>query len=106
MKMNKEQINKLVDDTLDSIKGIGRARSNPFLYSKVMKRIEDKERTGLRKFSFNYTFKLVAVFAVLAVLNAFTLLMYMNSSAPGATDKQDINSFIYEYSLDNTTYYY
>ena len=108
--MDKEQINKMVEDTMNSIEGIRRAEANPFLYSKIKERAN---RKSSGKFSLGFGTRLFLAFAILVVLNAFTLLIYSSSysttSATGSTTtstKQDINSFINEYSLENSNYNY
>lgn len=105
--MNKEQINKLVEDTLNRIDGIRQAEANTFLYSKIKEKASRKKT--MEKFSLGYGTKFLLVFAILIVINAFTLLIYSsNQSTPSvkSSTKQDINSFINEYSLENTNYNY
>lgn len=108
MNMETEHITALVDETINSSNGIKRAEPGPLLLSKVRDRISHNERNLAGKFSFGYPFKLVAAFALLAVINASTLLMYLDNTTSNKSDpvKQDINSFIEEYSLRNTIYYY
>lgn len=106
--MQKEQINNLIKDTLDSINGIKRAESNPFLYSKVKENIA---LIGKKKHFHNpskgYIWKLALMFLILAVMNVFSLINYSKKeSTQYTTTKQDINSFIIEYSLNNSTYNY
>ena len=106
--MEHEKLSNLVEDTINCLDEIQVAKTNPFLYTRIMNRIGEKEKKRTGRFTFDYTFKLVAIFAVLIIINALTLLNLLNSSRSvnTSTNNQDINSFIKEYSLDNATYYY
>jgi len=109
--MDKEQLNKLVEDTLNSIEGIEQAEANPFLYAKINERANGRKAS--EKFSLGYGTKLFLAFAILVVINAFTLLIYSSNysnttvtTTETTSAKQDINSFINEYNLVDTNYNY
>ena len=108
VEMQKEQINKLIEYTFESIKGIEQAECNPFIYTKVKERISTIKKGGtVFGLSFGYVWKLAITFIILAMLNIFSLMNYTKKeSVQYTTTKQDINSFIDEYSINNSTYYY
>lgn len=105
--MEEEKIKRSVSDTLNSISGIKRAEPNPFLFGRIMEEIKERQSTP-KKFTTGYVWKLALVFIVMAMLNIFTLINYTgtDSGQETVTTQQDINSFINEYSLNNTTYSY
>jgi hypothetical protein len=65
--MNKE---KLIDETLDSLNGVRRAEADPFLYEKIMNRMQQQpaQKAG-GSFAFRWQ---TAVLGLLLLLNAYT----------------------------------
>lgn len=103
--MNKDKINKLTEDAIDSIEGISRASAGPGFNNKVLARISEKEsRSRMKKFSSGSAWKIVLVFAVLIIINLFTLIKY--TGLENTEYEQNLYSFIKEYSLINQTYNY
>jgi hypothetical protein len=106
--MQKEDINKLIKNTIESFNGIKPAECHPFIYTKVREKISSLKKEGIVfGLSMGYVWKLALTFIILAVLNIFSLVNYTNKeSEQYITSKQDINSFIDEYSINNSTYNY
>ncbi len=104
--MDNNKIKISVEETLNSLEGLKRAEANPYLYTRITERIADIERNRTRKFSLEYGWKVLISFTIIVVINAFTLLMYIARGSSEATTKQDITSFVEEYSIVNTTYNY
>ncbi len=68
----------LVKETLESIDGINSAKANPFLFDKVMHRMQG--RTEGRVFKPATVRLAIAFVAVLVGLNVFSLLHYTRST--------------------------
>jgi len=64
---------KRVEDILNSMKGRTEVPVNPFLYEKVMFRMQQKETAGERAYS-TTIFKWAAVLALLVVINGITII--------------------------------
>lgn len=75
-----EPIEDNIKHTLESINGISRARANPFLYDKVIHRMQTSSEQG---FVLNpATIRLAIAFTVILVgLNVFSLINYNKSTA-------------------------
>ena len=103
--MDKDNINKLTEDAINSIEGISRATTAPAFYNKVLDRISEKEnRSRIKKFSSGSGWKIVLVFAALIIINLFTLIKY--TGLENKEYEQNLYSFVKEYSLINQTYNY
>ena len=103
--MNKGNINKLSEDAINSIEGITRASAGPVFYGKVLDRISEKEnRSRMKKFSSGSGWKIFLVFAVLIIINLFTLIKY--TGLENKEYEQNLYTFLKEYSLINQTYNY
>jgi hypothetical protein len=103
--MIKENVNKVSEDAINSIERISRASAGPQFYNKVLARISEKEnRSRMEKFSSGSGWKIVLVFAVLIIINLFTLIKY--TGLEYNEYEQNLYSFIKEYSLINQTYNY
>jgi hypothetical protein len=107
--MEKVEINNLVSKSLGSIAGIKPAKPDEFLFGRVMTGISEKEKMlSQKKFYSGYVWKLAVAFVIIAMLNIFSLIDYSGivSSGETASSGQDIESFMSEYHLNNSIYYY
>ncbi|MFI5144222.1 MAG: hypothetical protein ACHQJ4_01380 [Ignavibacteria bacterium] len=103
--MDKDNINKLTEDAINSIEGISRASAGEMFGNKVLNRISEREnRSRMKKFSSGSGWKIVLVFAALIIINLFTLIKY--TGLENKEYEQNLYSFIKEYSLINQTYNY
>lgn len=93
--MNKQQE---IEKTLNSLSGIQRAEANPYLYGKVMARLQDKPKAAPAFFNLRWQ---LATLVALVALNAFTLLTYKNTqsetSSEGTFAKEYFSSNSYNY---------
>ncbi len=74
--MNKNEINKKVNDTLNSIDNIEKAEPNPFMFERIMNALNEKVVYKEEK---SYIGKYAVGFAVLLLLNIFSFFTYENS---------------------------
>ena len=98
----KNKIQEEINLTMQSIDGIKRADVNPYLFNKVMSRINENDETSVAS---NRGFRLAFVMLTLfIVVNIFTIFMIQKSSNQNTyTREQNINNITYEYFLTNPT---
>lgn len=78
--MNKNEINKKVEDTLNSIDNIEKAEPNPFLFERIMNSLDNRtEEKAAYKENKSYTGKYAIGFAVLLAMNIFSFFTYQSS---------------------------
>jgi len=107
--MENTELNKLIDETLRSLDGMKPAEPNPFLFSKIRQRINDSSKSGsVKKISLKPAWGLAIVFIILFIINVVTIINYSNNTTQQTTisSTTNINSFIEDYSLSNSTYNY
>lgn len=73
----KEQRKINIDDILNSLDDTGRAEASPYLYSKVMNRLQQPNAA----LSTRLSYRLVFVLALVAVLNVLTIRAVSHSNA-------------------------
>ncbi len=100
--MSQEQINKRVEDALNSIEGIQSATLSPFFKTRIWAAISNREETEN-----TWQVKpvlLIAVSVCLIIMNAilFTNLSYNNSTEKNI-DQSSIAQFSKEYNLNTYT---
>lgn len=106
----KDLIKKEAEKTLQISDGIGKVETNPYLFSKIIDRIEETEPKA-KRFNFKLAITVVAIclFTNLAVL-------FFSQDGNGASDSgynnsdsvrtAQIKSFATEYSSINNFYFY
>jgi hypothetical protein len=94
--MNKE---KFIDETLNSLRGVRRAQADPFLYEKVLNRMQERssEKTAAG-FAFRWQ---VAALGLLLLLNAYTAF-----NGKASTEKTSSASVITNEYFSPVTYNY
>jgi hypothetical protein len=106
--MGKEDlIENEIEKTLNSIDGIGRAEANPYLYSKIMNRM-DEPGDAIKNFNFKLALTIVVI-CVLVNLGAFLVLpQYTNTDTTVTGDSREYNikTFTSEYYSINNIYFY
>ena len=109
--MNKELLNKKIEDTLNIAEGINRAEANPFIYFKILDKIrgkKNKEAFSLRQNSYVFKFAVLLIAALL--LNVYTYFSYPKTENPNndtnTSREENLKSFAKEYSITGTTYNY
>lgn len=111
MNMNKDILNKKIEETLTSIDGIKHAEANPLMYSKISDKINNKkskENVSLIKNTYILKFAVILIAALL--LNMFTYFSYTKydetSNDNTNSREENLKSFAKEYSITGTTYNY
>lgn len=103
--MDNSELNTKIENTLNSIDSIKSAEANPFLYSKILKRINETEHPSVKfKISHSFVWKLAAVFLFLITINFLVLFSY--SGKQSETKTNSFQNFLNEYSIINQTYNY
>jgi hypothetical protein len=94
-------IDKLVNDTLNSLEGVQRAEANPYLYTRIEQRMKNRYQHS------SYQRKLMPVLAIALVLFiSLNLLSYLKVNATdtnqtSVSSGSSIESFATEYSLSD-----
>src|SRR5437016_14269609 len=106
--MNKDILIKKVEDTLNSIEGIKQAESNPFLYTKIQEKLNNKKILPVRQNMLVLRFAVILIAALL--LNIYTYFTYpeseKNTSNTTYNREENLKSFAKEYSITGSTYNY
>lgn len=109
--MNKDQINRKVDKTLNSINNINRAVPDDRLFFKVENRVKNINNKKEKEFS--YRGKFAFALAILIIINIFSIIGYMNNhrsdemnTNKNVQDNSKIkNEFVKEFFFDTNEYY-
>ena len=101
----KNDIGRKIEETLNSLDGIRRAEANPFLFTRIQARLEQR-RNGLEKLA-QFVGKPAFAFLVLAVVLVTNLVVMVKGSADTSAVKQEQTQFAVadEYHLDVPTLY-
>lgn len=103
--MEEDKIKQQIDLIMESLESISRAQANPFLYEKIMNRMN--EPSGVKRIvdnRFSLNLKYVLTILILIILNLFTIVQF--SSDISKTEKKNIiEYFEEEYSLITKTNY-
>ncbi len=106
MKSEKE-IEKKINLTLNSLEGLGKAKANPFFYSKLEARMQDELPSSIGKFAFIGNLRTsMAVLSFIMVLNLASLYLLSNSDQQGSGEETAENLFTQEYFSDSDDYEY
>lgn len=101
---NKAQIQTRVEETLNSLDGAQRATANPFLYTRIMSRLEAEERSIWQVAAGWLTRPAVAVSAFLFVVFMNAWVFLPSGTAPEAATVQDADQQLArEYTLASTS---
>src|SRR5215470_1329465 len=100
---DKRHIQEQVDKTLDSLDGIHRALSNPFLFTHIQARLQ-KEESNFWSQAFAFISKPMVAFAAVAIvmiINAVVLFESRSESVKNAQVEEQV--FASEYNLSTNT---
>ena len=107
--MNKNEINRIVEETIHIIDNIKITVPDDVLFQKIMTGVKQNEKSFFKENS--YTGKYIIVFAVLVLLNIFSVIAnqkaFDKTSLNGLKNySKDINEFsrTYFYSADEYSY--
>lgn len=104
---NKEHIHQEIDKTLESLEGIRRAESNPFLYTRIKARMQ--EQTGWEIITSFLSRPVIAFAIMITVLAINAWAVFGTSEQTANTERQGIaiTDVADEYNLvANNNYYY
>jgi hypothetical protein len=102
---NKKRIQEEVEKTLESLDGIERAGSNPYLFTRIKARLEKEEKSF---WSMALTFisrPSVAVPAIVLTILINTAIFFEFRSERGQTPQDEEQVFASEYNLSDNTIY-
>jgi hypothetical protein len=100
-----KKIQDEIDQTMQSIEGIKRAGVNPYVFNKVMSRLNEKEETSIFTFKgFKLAFAMVTLFIIVNLVTIF--LIQKDSTQSVYTREQMIDNITYEYFLKTPYYNY
>ncbi|MDR9417971.1 hypothetical protein [Gracilimonas sp.] len=95
-----------VEKTMQSLDGFQPAKTDPFFYSRLSAKLENREETELEgSFNYGFAFSMAAV-VVFLFLNVISLSMYQNiiPDEP-ATEQEIVEELTYEYQALDLSYY-
>lgn len=98
----KDHIDKLVNETLDSLDGLSRAKANAFLFTRVQARLK-QSRSGWEQLTAYVSRPAFALAMLVMVLFTNAVVMYWRAERPEAPDQQ--LALTEEYSLTTTALY-
>ena len=88
---NMNDINKRVEDTLNSLDGIKRAEANPFIYTRIQARLQ-RSRGGIERLV-SLAGKPVFAFMLLLVVLGTNVVVMLNGSSEATTASQPQTQF-------------
>ncbi len=103
--VNKEHIDREVEKTLQSLDGAIRAQANPYLFTRIKARMQD--RSGWERITY-YVSRPAVAFAVLFLIMGINALVIFNSGAPSTaleTEGIAVNDIADEYTMASSTNY-
>lgn len=87
-----KDVQKQVEETLNSLDGMQRAEANPFLYSKIKSRLQSAKEIVPQQLAW----RMIAALVVVALLNVFTLRHFSEKTE---SDNRGVESVANEYSI-------
>ncbi|HEY5535746.1 MAG TPA: hypothetical protein VIL99_12545 [Ignavibacteria bacterium] len=100
-----KKIQDEIDQTIQSIEGIKRAGVNPYVFNKIMSRLNEKEEPSIFAFKgFKLAFAMVTLFIIVNLVTIF--LIQKDSTQSVYTREQMIDNITYEYFLKTPYYNY
>jgi hypothetical protein len=103
---NKEQIQREVDKTLDSLDGIKKASANPYLFTRIKSALEKEEKNVWSK-ALSFISQPSVAFAtiIIAIFINAILLFQSRPAQPSQSSREGEQVFANDYNLaDNTIY--
>jgi hypothetical protein len=97
--MKNENIERRIEETLNSLDGLQHAEANPFLYTKMEQRLRNKHE-GVA--SGNTFYRLAFALIIFIVLNVFTYTKFHSVDTTNGAAKTGIEAFASEYGLQQS----
>src|SRR5438128_2450510 len=108
--MNRNILNKKIEDTINSLEGIKQADANPFLYTKIQERLNNKNIKKIFPVKQNiFVLRFAVILIAALLLNVFTYFTYPEpeNNTPNTNSREEnLKSFAKEYSITGSTYNY
>jgi hypothetical protein len=106
--MDNSKVNKLVDETLNSMDGAQRATPAPYLLTRINARLKDRRPTSSWDFLGQVLARPVTAFATIILVFLINLFIYTsNDNDPNGTSSSRNNpGLIDDYSMTNATAIY
>ena len=82
----RQQIEKLVEQTLDSLDGIRRAEPTPFLYTRVRARLEGDEKNAWEKMASILARPVVAFASLFVIIGINAFILFNDASSSGSVN--------------------
>lgn len=107
--MNENEINRMTEDTLNSINNLKRSFPDDLLFHRIVRGINDNKNSILKEYS--YTGKYAMALAVLVLINIFSFFSYKNTEKNKAFNNSQkysttVNDFAKEFFSDQDEYNY
>ncbi|HYF32479.1 MAG TPA: hypothetical protein VD993_15245 [Chitinophagaceae bacterium] len=101
----KHPIEQLVNDTLDSLDGLSRAKANPFLFTRVEARLRQGGKNAWERVIGYISRPTVALAMLCMIILANGVVMYLQSASNDTTTEQSQLALTEEYSLTVSSFY-
>lgn len=101
--MKQHEFDKRVEETMDSLDGLGRAKANPFLFTRVEARLNQGHKTGWELLTSYIARPSVALAMLCMVILSNAVVMYSQSAREETSDQQ--LALTEEYNLTVTAFY-
>ncbi|MBO3699260.1 hypothetical protein [Roseivirga sp. E12] len=101
-----KNIERKINQTLNSLEGLGKAEASPFFYSKLEVRMQDELTSSIGRFAFVGNLKMsMAVLGIIMVLNVTSLFLLGNSQQT-TTEGSDADLISQDYFSGTDDYEY
>jgi hypothetical protein len=101
--MKQHELDKRVEETLDSLDGLSRAKANPFLFTRVEARLNQSGKTGWEQLTAYIARPAVALAMLCMVILSNAVVMYSRSAKEEVPEQQ--LALTEEYNMTVTAFY-
>lgn len=103
---SQKNIDREVDKTMNALDGLEPAKTDPFFYSRLSAKLENRDQPEQEEsFSFGFAFSVAAVIIFLT-LNVASISFYGNQFVGEDVEQQEfIDEIAYEYQVFDLSYY-
>lgn len=102
---SEHDIEKQVEDTLNSLDGLSRAQANPFLFTRVEARLRQGTRSAWEQVTYYISRPAVVLAVVVFVIVSNAAVLYKQVSPEEMVVDQNQLALIEEYSQTTSSYY-
>lgn len=103
---SQKNIDREVDKTMNALDGLEPAKTDPFFYSRLSAKLENRDQTEQEEsFSFGFAFTMAAVIVFLT-LNIASITLYGDQFIDDEAVQQEfVDEIAYEYQVFDLSYY-